>query len=179
MKFRRFNRTRPRFAHGFTLMEVLVALLIVSLGMLGVIQAVGQAASNTSYLRDKTMAHWIAMNRITELRLQANPPQLGEASGDIEMADREWRWNSVVTKTPVETMSRIDVTVALKEDEDSPLTTLTGFFGTAVAPPESGSVSWQSVSPVPTNPQGEDDSNPPPPPPSTPEPDPPASGGTP
>ena len=44
-------------ASGFTLIEVLAALIIVSLGMLGVIEAVSQTASNGAYLRDKTIAH--------------------------------------------------------------------------------------------------------------------------
>ena len=52
-------RLRPR---GFTLIEVLAALVIVALGMLGVIQAVTQTARNGTYLREKTLAHWIAMN---------------------------------------------------------------------------------------------------------------------
>jgi len=141
-------RPRPDLSRGFTLMEVLVALLIVSLGMLGVIQAIGQAASNTNYLRDKTLAHWIAMNRVTELRLQANAPQLGETSGTIEMAGREWRWHTVVEKTAVESMSRIDVDVALKDDEKSSLASVTSFFGTAVAPPDPVGMSWQTMAPV-------------------------------
>jgi prepilin-type N-terminal cleavage/methylation domain-containing protein len=53
---------------GFTLIEVLAALIIVGLGMLGVIQAVIQAANNGTYLREKTLAHWIAMNLVTERR---------------------------------------------------------------------------------------------------------------
>lgn len=161
MNFLRRNLLRHRHL-GFTLMEVLVALLIVSLGMLGVIQAVGQAASSTSHLRDKTLAHWVAMNRITELRLQSSPPQLGDSSGTVEMAGREWRWTTVVVKTPVNSMSRIDVSVALKDDEDYSLTTVTGFFGTAIGPADTPTTSWQTVTPV-NSPQGTP--NPPPDPP--------------
>jgi general secretion pathway protein I len=164
MKIVRCNCIKPR---GFTLMEVLVALLIVSLGMLGVIQAVSQAASNTSYLRDKTIAHWVAMNRITELRLQSQPPQLGESSGSVEMSGREWRWSTVVERTAIDTMSKIDVSVALKEDEDSSLATVSGFFGTAIAPPNSPMISWQSAMPVANQPPGA-----PPPGPGTPPPTP-------
>ena len=82
----------PRSAQrGFTLIEVLAALVIVSLGMLGVIQAVSQTASNSVYLRDKTLAHWIAMNRLTEGRLaQTAPRTLGavlDRAGDVEGMD--------------------------------------------------------------------------------------------
>jgi len=51
-----------RDRQGFTLIEVLAALVIVALGMLGVIQAVTQTARNGTYLREKTFAHWIALN---------------------------------------------------------------------------------------------------------------------
>ena len=49
---------------------MLAALVIVALGMLGVIEAVSQSARNGTYLREKTLAHWIAMNVVTERRLQ-------------------------------------------------------------------------------------------------------------
>ena len=62
------NRRRSS-ASGFTLIEVLVALIVVGLGMLAVIQTVSQTANNTSYIRDKTIAHWIAMNQLTKVRL--------------------------------------------------------------------------------------------------------------
>ena len=58
----RASRRRACHARGFTLIEVLAALVIVGLGMLGVILAVIQAARNGTYLREKTLAHWIAMN---------------------------------------------------------------------------------------------------------------------
>src|SRR5262245_49069037 len=80
------NRPLRGRARGFTLIEVMAALVIVSLGMLAVIQAVSETANNGAYLRDKSVAHWVAMNRITELRLAAQPPTVGESSGEVEMA---------------------------------------------------------------------------------------------
>jgi general secretion pathway protein I len=131
---------------GFTLIEVLAALVIVSLGMLGVITAVGQTASNSSYLREKTIAHWVAMNRLTEMRLQPAAPKIDKSSDEVEMAGRKWRWTATVTQTPVESVRRIDVSVRPQEaDEDSSLAFVTGFYGTAVAPPGSTLISWQGT----------------------------------
>ncbi|EFK95001.1 General secretion pathway protein I, partial [sediment metagenome] len=76
---------------GFTLIEVLAALVIVALGMLGVIEAVTQTARNGTYLRDKTLAHWIAMNLITEQRLQSSPPEVTKSSDEVEFAGQRWR----------------------------------------------------------------------------------------
>src|SRR5688572_24308511 len=122
----------------------MVALVIIALGMLGVIQAVSQTASNSGYLRDKTLAHWVGMNRLTEVRLQKSAPSIDKSSDEVEMGGRTWKWTMDVTQTPVETIRRIDITV---RPEDSPegtkLATVTGFYGTAVAPPGSALVAWQ------------------------------------
>ncbi len=133
---------------GFTLIEVIVALVVIALGMLGVIQAVSQTASNSGYLRDKTVAHWVAMNRLTEVRLQKSAPAVDKTSDEVEMAGRKWKWTMNVTQTPVETIRRIDVSVRpLEADEDSSLASVTGFYGAAIAPPGSTIVSWQSQGP--------------------------------
>ena len=131
---------------GFTLIEVLAALVIVSLGMLGVITAVGQTASNSTYLRDKTIAHWVAMNRLTETRLKPAAPKIDKSSDEVEMAGRKWRWTMTVTQTPVESVRRIDVSVRpLEAAENSSLALVSGFYGTAVAPPGSTIISWQGA----------------------------------
>jgi general secretion pathway protein I len=131
---------------GFTLIEVLAALVIVSLGMLGVITAVGQTASNSTYLRDKTIAHWVAMNRLTEVRLQPQAPKVDKSSDEVEMAGQRWRWTMNVTQTEVESIRRIDVSVRPAEaDEDSSMAFITGFYGAALAPAGSTIIMWQGA----------------------------------
>jgi|SRR5437868_6548976 len=129
---------------GFTLIEVLAALVIVSLGMLGVIEAVSQTASNGSYLRDKTLAHWVAMNQLTKVRLAPQAPKTDETSDEVEMADRRWRWTMKVTQSPLDSVRRIDISVALAEgDKKSSLATVTGFYGSAIAQAGATMVLWQ------------------------------------
>lgn len=120
---------------GFTLIEVLAALVIVSLGMLGVIEAVSQTASNGTYLRDKTIAHWVAMNQLSKVRLDSRAPKIDETSDEIEMAQQRWRWTMTVSQTPVEGVRRIDIQVApAAADEKTSLASVTGFYGSAIAP---------------------------------------------
>ena len=135
-------------AAGFTLIEVLAALVIVALGMLGVIEAVTQNARNGSYLRDKTLAHWIAMNVITERRLQPSPPDIAETSDEIEYAGARWRWTLRVSETPVESMRRMDVFVRPADaPEDQALATLTGFYGSAIGAAGGSTLDWNGVPP--------------------------------
>lgn len=133
---------RPRH-RGFTLIEVLAALVIVALGMLGVIQAVTQTARNGTYLREKSLAHWIALNVVTERRLQPSPPDVSESSDEVDFAGRRWRWTMRVTQTEVESLRRMDVSVRPVDAPDgSALATVTGFYGTAVGAAGGGSLAW-------------------------------------
>jgi general secretion pathway protein I len=140
------GRASARHPGGFTLIEVIVALVIIGLGMLGAIQAVSQTAGNSGYLRDKTIAHWVAMNRLTEIRLQKSAPGIDKTSDEVEMAGRRWKWTMNVTQTPVETIRRIDISVRPSEAKEGvSLASVSGFYGTAVAPPGSALISWQGV----------------------------------
>ena len=142
------SRVRSR---GFTLLEVLAALVIVSLGMLAVIEAIGQTASNSTRMRDRTIAHWVAMNRLTAARLEPRAPKVDKTSDEVEMAGRRWRWTMEVSETPVKSMFRIDVRVSEAEteaDDDRSLAQITGFYGSAIAPAGALTASW-SGAPIP------------------------------
>ena len=151
-------RAIERAPRGFTLIEVIVAMMVIGLGMLGVIQAVSQTAGNTGYLRDKTIAHWVAMNRLTEIRLQKTAPAVDKTSDEVEMAGRRWKWTMNVTQTPVDTIRRISISVRPSEaKEGASLASVTGFYGTAVAPPGSVLIAWQGAGGGPQGEQGQEE----------------------
>lgn len=140
------NAPAERAERGFTLIEVLAALVIVALGMMGVIEAVTQAARNGTYLRDKTLAHWVAMNVVTERRLAASPPDVGKTSDEVELAGVRWKWELVTTQTQVQSMRRMDVSVRLATDADgAALASVSGFYGTALGASGGGSMTWAGV----------------------------------
>ena len=118
---------------GFTLIEVLAALVIVALGMIAAIQAVTQSARNGVYLRDKTLAHWIGMNVLTERRLQSAPPDVAESTGRVEYAGQLWQWSMKVTQTQVSSLRRMDIIVRRADaPEGTSLASVSGFYGTAI-----------------------------------------------
>lgn len=151
-----------RVQRGFTLIEVLAALVIVALGMLGVIEAVTQTARNGTYLREKTLAHWIAMNLITERRLLGAPPDVGVSSDELEYAGQRWRYTVTVTQTQVESLRRMDVSVrAADAPEDSSLVTVAGFYGAAIGAAGGGSLDWSGADSAggPSGDDGDDDAD--------------------
>lgn len=147
---------------GFTLIEVLAALVIVALGMMAAIQAVTQASRNGIYLRDKTLAHWIGMNVLTERRLQSAPPDVAESTGRVEFAGQQWQWSMKVTQTQVTSLRRMDISVRrVDAPEDSSLAVVSGFYGTAVGGAGAGGapVQWAGAGAPGTQPEEETGQN--------------------
>ena len=94
---------------GFTLLEVLIALAIVALSAGALLGTVTSSASNVSYLRDKTLGEWVALNRLTEIRTAKLMPDTGKRTGSSEMGGMRWQWEEEVTELPIKGMFRIDV----------------------------------------------------------------------
>lgn len=121
-----------RFSHGFTLVEVMVAVVIVAVGMGAAILAVSQNVYNASYLREKIMASWVAENRLTELRLSGTTPKVEETTGDAEMGDVRWLWRQKVSETGVANLLRIDIQVSSELEPEGTLVSLSGFVGVPI-----------------------------------------------
>ncbi len=86
-----------KHSSGFTLLEVLVALVIVAFGMGAVLAALSSSADNISSLREKTVAQWVAMNQIADARLNSNPPKRGVSEGDVKnFGGIDWHWRQDV-----------------------------------------------------------------------------------
>ena len=113
---------------GFTLVEALVALIIVALGMMAVHTQLNQYAVTSMYIRDKTLASWIATNKLTELSVRSAWPEPGSEEDEIEYAGRQWHFRVEITDTQVENLRRADVSVALAEDPERIIHTVSGLI---------------------------------------------------
>lgn len=117
---------------GFTLIEVLVALLVFSLIATAAAEVGSQYIASYERIRDKTLAGWIADNRINELRLEEALPGIAENSDETDYGPFRWLVTTAVLGTEEPTMRRVEVTVARIRDDGSepvPVHTLSAFIG--------------------------------------------------
>ena len=146
-------------ARGFTLVEVLVALMIVAVGLTALMVAVNGTARTSGFLRDKTLAQWIALNRLTEVRL--NVVKFGQNTdvGELDFGSRKWHYDTRYFDTSIASMKRVVVRVYLGDakTKGNPVAQAVGFLGASLAPPGSSTVDWTmgtltQVAGTPTNP---------------------------
>jgi general secretion pathway protein I len=112
----------------FTLLEVMVALLVVAITMGAIVDSGGSSARNTSHLKQKTIASWIAQNQISLYRAKKIWSSASGTSGDVAMANTEWHWELTVTATDDPLLRRIDVDVYLDQDNEDVKARATGFI---------------------------------------------------
>ncbi|NND65612.1 MAG: type II secretion system minor pseudopilin GspI [Gammaproteobacteria bacterium] len=118
--------------NGFTLLEVMVALAVLALTTTAVFTGIRTYAQNLSYVKQRTLASWIAANEMTRLRIERQWPKIGRLKNDVEYAGVEWDVVMDVSATDVDALRRIDVAVSLigetGRDSQAVLTTA-GFIG--------------------------------------------------
>ncbi|MBY6187853.1 type II secretion system minor pseudopilin GspI [Marinobacter hydrocarbonoclasticus] len=107
--------TRSR---GFTLLEVLVAMTVFATAAIAVINSANIQLSSIPILRERTLAGYVANNRLVDAQLESAFPDVGSKNGRIEMADRQWYWRQQVVKASDENLRLIRVSVSLDDRFD-------------------------------------------------------------
>ena len=134
----------PRRTRGFTLVEVLVALVVVALGLTALMVAVNGTARTSGFLRDKSLAQWIALNRLSEVRLNVTKFGQNTDTGELDFGSRKWHYDTRYFDTSIASMKRVVVRV-YKGDaktKGNPLAQAVGFLGSSVSTPGSTTVDW-------------------------------------
>lgn len=113
---------------GFTLIEVLVALSIISIALIASLRVAGGGTNSVGELRARLLAGWVAENILAEQRARGVwlPPGIqhgAERQGGIEFA-----WREEITVTPNPQFRRVDVRVFSASEETHALAHLVGFM---------------------------------------------------
>ncbi|MEY3571390.1 MAG: type secretion system minor pseudopilin GspI [Pseudomonadota bacterium] len=110
--------------HGFTLVEVLVALVIIGTAFAASLRAISSLTKNSWDLRAAMMATWSAENRLSQIRLAQEWPPLGTRSFDCPQAELRLRCQETIVSTPNPSFRRVQVTVIDGSDENHKIITL-------------------------------------------------------
>jgi general secretion pathway protein I len=107
---------------GFTLIEVMIALVILSIAFSAIIYTLNQSSRDLRYLTDKTAAMWVADNVLNEARLGMQPA----TSGRQHQFDHDWYWAKNAEPTQNPKIERVTITVSVKE-QGQPVAKLEGY----------------------------------------------------
>ena len=113
---------------GMTLIEILVALVIVAVALSAAIRSVNAGSINAIHLKEKSFAHWVAMNEVAEHQVKEFSAESDEWKS-VEMANRVWYVNTKVVATDTKSLFRIETRVFKQREDDSFLASSIYFVG--------------------------------------------------
>jgi general secretion pathway protein I len=119
------NLVRP--AHGFTLIEVLVAMAILVVAIAAANRASSMAINHSIEIRQRILADMVAQNRLSS-HLVNGDWGAGVYSGTSVQAGIPFSWNEVITNTPNPAFMKVVVTVHESNQPSHQLRRLVGFI---------------------------------------------------
>ncbi|MGV3740523.1 MAG: type II secretion system minor pseudopilin GspI [Gammaproteobacteria bacterium] len=103
-------------AHGFTLIEVLLALVILAIGLTSLLKSNANNIHYAARLKEKTFAHLVAMSAIADIQTQTVKIAAGrESIHSSQLLGTTWYWRATVSQTPIPAMQQITVSVGTQK----------------------------------------------------------------
>jgi general secretion pathway protein I len=116
-----------RSEKGFTLLEILVALAVLSIALMAALKTSGEAIRTSTALKERALAQWVMVNRVAELELDKTWIELGTTRGKELMGGQTWYWVISAEKTPDPDIRKAEVSVGL-EEKTKPLVSMVAFL---------------------------------------------------
>jgi len=108
---------RPE-SRGFTLLETIIALAVISLALGAAIRASSFGADRAYDLQQRTLAGWVASNVANEILATRSFPEMGASEGKASQGKHEFIWRREIGPTPNLSFRRMEVKVFPAEQPD-------------------------------------------------------------
>jgi general secretion pathway protein I len=117
------------FRHsGFTLLEVLIALVILAIALAAATRASHMATDSALIMKQRLVGSWIAQNHLAELRAKQVWPDAGVKTGEDAQGGMSFTWQETVSSTEDAAFRRVEVKVFSRTDSNYAVATLVGFL---------------------------------------------------
>jgi len=115
--------------NGFTLVEVLVALVVLTIAFSALMVSLSENARNIGFLEKKTSANWVASNVLAQaqLGLLNLNLQTRKASGEEEMLGNSYTWQLSIDSTENSSVNKLEVNVG-SENKEGTILNMVGFM---------------------------------------------------
>jgi general secretion pathway protein I len=87
-----------RWQSAFTLLEVLIALAILAIVLTAAFRGINLVALQASELGERHMAQWVAQNRLAEIRMKGDFPDIATTTGKTELGGEQFSWQQEVRR---------------------------------------------------------------------------------
>ena len=118
-----------RNQNGFTLIEIMVALVIFAVLSITLLTRLGGDIRSQQLLEEKTLASVVAENVLSELRIKKDWSSVYASKSTVEMAGKKWDVSTTVNETGIENLRQVDVRVVDAKNKKGGNYLLTGFIG--------------------------------------------------
>ncbi len=122
-------------AAGFTLIEVMIALVIVAVGLGAAVRATMQVTSGAELMKLRTLAVWIAEDRLAEHAARRSWPAPGASTGALAQANVQFGWREQVRESADPSLRSVGVEVYAASDPAYVLARVTGIVTAPVRTP--------------------------------------------
>lgn len=112
---------------GFTLLEIIIALAIVVVAVIGIYGGLIKNVKDTAEINERLLANWVAANAIAEMRLASRSGVLNLKNDTVKMGGRDWRYEMDAIDAPNPAIAKLDVRV-FSADENTPSITVTAYM---------------------------------------------------
>ena len=116
---------------GFTLIEVLIALVILAVALAAAGRSASMTADSATAMKQRLLGQWVAENQLSRDRTAARSsawPEIGTHSGNENQAGQSFTWQETVSATANPIFRRVEITVFAAQDPAHSVAQLIGYL---------------------------------------------------